>query len=104
MIADRIHSIALYKARFGIIESFDVRQIDREDLIDSLVKLKNYLCTVEMRIKRPESTKSMDVQPAVAAEITATIEETEHCYMKYGMLAEANDVKIKSLVGSIYSA
>ncbi|MCD8235213.1 MAG: hypothetical protein LUD00_00870 [Prevotellaceae bacterium] len=103
-VTGKIHSIALYKARFGVIESFDIRKIDREDLIDTLVKLKDYLCTVEMRMKRPERTESMDTQTAIAAEITADVAEIRHSYMQAGMMAEVNDVKIRSWVDSLYNA
>ncbi|MCC8067288.1 MAG: hypothetical protein LIO94_09345 [Clostridiales bacterium] len=102
-VTDKIHSIALYKARFGVVESFDVMQIDREDLIDTLVKLKDYLCTVEMRMKRPERTESMGTQTAIAAEITADVAEIRHSYMQAGMMAEVNDVKIRNWADTLYS-
>ncbi|MCD7751496.1 MAG: hypothetical protein LUI10_07125 [Lachnospiraceae bacterium] len=103
-VAGKIHSIAPYKARFRMVESFDVMQIDREDLIDTLVKLKDYLCTVEMRMKRPGRPESMDTQTdTIAAEITADVAEIRHSYMQAGMMAEVNDVKIRSWADTLYS-
>lgn len=46
----------------------------------------------------------MDTQTAIKSEITAKAAEIKHSYMQAGMMAEANDAKIRSWVDSLYSA
>ncbi len=64
-----IERIALYKARFGIVESFDVRRIPKTQLTDILIKLKNYLCVERVSEKRTGdlNTTGTAVNTAAAA-------------------------------------
>ncbi|MCD8189437.1 MAG: hypothetical protein LUD78_04335 [Clostridiales bacterium] len=95
-IDGQIERIALYKARFGIVESFDVRRIPKVQLTDTLIKLKNHLCVERISGKSTGDMSTTGTTADIAAAAAMGNIQAE-------MAVKLGDKKIREWVDSLWN-